>query len=177
MSQRSKKQRKATTTSTPSVTFYKVKLVPDEGFGTCREHASSVVDELLTTSEGQALSHSAALHGLVQNLFHSLDREHFVIVGLDAKHHIIGGSIVAIGSLTAAIVHPREVFKIAVTMNAAALILLHNHPSGDPTPSPEDHQLTKRLVDCGELLGIQILDHLVLGYNRYYSFADQGELR
>lgn len=176
MSEHIEKRAKALTTSRYSLSFYKLQLVRDEGFGMCQEHAVSVVDDILKNCQSPAISNSSILHGLVRHVFHKLDREHFVIVGLDAKHRIIGGSLVAIGSLTAAIIHPREIFKTAIAMNAAALILLHNHPSGDTTPSPEDHQLTKRLVDCGELLGIQILDHLVLGDDRYYSFADERVL-
>jgi DNA repair proteins len=80
------------------------------------------------------------------------------------------------GSLTLSIVHPREVFTLAVRESAAAVIFLHNHPSGDPTPSREDRVLTARLVSAGEVLGIRVLDHLVVGDGRYISFADQGWL-
>ncbi|GJL53098.1 MAG: hypothetical protein NPIRA02_02300 [Nitrospirales bacterium] len=153
-----------------------MKLVRDEGFGTCQEDSPGLVGNLLTQCAGPPISDSQVFYRLVRDAFQELDREHFVIVGLNAKHQIIGGSVVAIGSLTTAIVHPREIFKTAITMNAAALILLHNHPGGDPTPSPEDHALTKRLTDCGELLGVRVLDHLILGNDRYYSFADQGVL-
>jgi DNA repair protein RadC len=81
--------------------------------------------------------------------------------------------VVAIGSLTAALVHAREVFKPAVLANAAAVILAHNHPSGDPEPSREDRELTERLVKAGRLLGITVLDHVIVGEERFYSFADQ----
>lgn len=105
--------------------------------------------------------------------FKGIDREQFLVCGLDAKHHIIGLNVVSVGSLTVSIVHPREVFKPLILMNACALICAHNHPSGDPTPSAEDHALTSRLRQAGELLGITLLDHIILGeYN--YSFADQG---
>ncbi len=163
--------------STQPVMFYKLKLVRDLGFGRCCEQGPSLVDQLLMAGNGPTITDAVALYRRVCRVFHNLDREHFVIVGLDAKHHIIGGNLVAIGSLSTAIVHPREVFKPVVMMNAAALILLHNHPSGDPTPSPEDHALTKRLRECGELLGIQVLDHLIVGDDRYYSFVDQGVMR
>jgi DNA repair protein RadC len=83
---------------------------------------------------------------------------------------------VAIGSLSAAVVHPREVFKPAILANAAAVIVAHNHPSGDPEPSQEDKLLTRKLVLAGEALGIQVLDHVILGYERYYSFKDDGAL-
>lgn len=109
---------------------------------------------------------------LLAPLFDGLDREHFMVVALDAKHAVIGINTVSIGSVTLSIVHPREVFKPLLLMNASAVILAHNHPSGDSTPSPEDRALTRRLKDGGELLGIAVLDHVVLGEDRYYSFAD-----
>jgi DNA repair protein RadC len=111
---------------------------------------------------------------LLAPCFKGLDREQFVVCGLDAKHHIIGLNIVSTGSLTLSIVHPREVFKPLILMNACALICAHNHPSGDPAPSAEDRALTSRLRQAGELLGITLLDHIILGENRTYSFADQG---
>jgi len=107
-------------------------------------------------------------------LFEGLDREHFLICGLDAKHAVIGINIVSIGSLSLAIVHPREVFKPVILMNAGACLCAHNHPSGDITPSQEDLVLTKRLREVADLLGIPLLDHRILGDDRYYSFADQG---
>jgi DNA repair protein RadC len=113
---------------------------------------------------------------LLRPCFEGLDREHFLVCGLDAKHRIIGINVVSIGSLTLSIVHPREVFKPLILMNAAAFICAHNHPSSDPTPSQEDRLLTKRLCQGAELLGISLLDHLVLGENRHVSFADEGWL-
>ncbi len=105
-----------------------------------------------------------------------LRREVFKVVLLDAKHAILREATVSEGSLTLSIVHPREVFSLAVKESAAAVIFLHNHPSGDPTPSREDRLLTTRLVSAGEVLGIRVLDHLVIGDGRYVSFADQGWL-
>jgi DNA repair protein RadC len=88
------------------------------------------------------------------------DREHFVTLFLNRKNTVIGINTVSIGSLTASVVHPREVFKPAILANAAAIICAHNHPSGDPQPSQEDRVLTKRLVEAGKLLGIEVLDHV-----------------
>jgi DNA repair protein RadC len=105
-----------------------------------------------------------------------LRHEVFKVVLLDAKHAIMRDATVSEGSLTLSIVHPREVFTLAVKESAAAVIFLHNHPSGDPTPSQEDRILTARLVSAGEVLGIRVLDHLVVGDGRYVSFADQGWL-
>ena len=107
-------------------------------------------------------------------LLRDLRYELFKIILLDTKHCIIRDSTVSKGSLTLSIVHPREVFTIAVGASAAAVIFLHNHPSGDPLPSEEDRTLTKRLVEAGNLLGIRVLDHLIIGDGKYVSFADEG---
>jgi len=112
----------------------------------------------------------------LQAYFSGHDREEFIIIGLDGKNRIQFLNSVSMGCLTSSIVHPREVFKAAILGNAVSLILCHNHPSGDPTPSPEDVEITKRLVECGKLLGIAILDHVIIGDERYVSFADKGLL-
>lgn len=117
---------------------------------------------------------SIAAASVLRPYFAGLDREHFMVLGLDAKHRIIGINVVSIGSLSLAIVHPREVFKPLILMNAAAWLCAHNHPSGDVTPSAEDRALTKRLREAGELLGITLLDHIILADENEYSFADQG---
>ena len=106
--------------------------------------------------------------------FAPLDREHFVALVLDGKNRILGFNVVSVGSLTAALVHPREVFKAAILSNAAALVLVHNHPSGDPTPSAEDRAITERLRQVGELVGIRVLDHVVIGdEGQFVSLAEQ----
>ena len=117
---------------------------------------------------------SARATAILRPLFQGLDREQFLVACLDAKHAIIGVNVVSIGSLTLSIVHPREVFKPAILLNSAAIICAHNHPSGDPAPSAEDRVLTTRLREAGDLIGITILDHIILGDERTYSFADQG---
>lgn len=99
-------------------------------------------------------------------------RESFFTLLLDTRHRALGLRVISIGSLNSAPVHPREVFAPAVREGAAALILAHNHPSGDARPSPEDRRVTDRLREVGDLLGIEILDHVVVGGSRYYSFAD-----
>jgi DNA repair protein RadC len=88
-------------------------------------------------------------------------REHFVAIYLDGRHRAIADAIVSIGTATASLVHPREVFQPAIAVGACALLIAHNHPSGDPTPSPEDREVTRRLADAGRLLGITLLDHIV----------------
>jgi len=108
----------------------------------------------------------------------NVDREHFIVAMVDQKHKVIGINTVSMGSLTASVVHPREVMKPAILSNAAALLCCHNHPSGAPQPSQEDRALTKRLVDAGKLLGIALLDHVIIGdgTESYFSFADEGLL-
>ena len=101
------------------------------------------------------------------------DREHFIVLCLDTKHNITAVHTASIGSLNAAIVHPREVVKVAILATAAAVIVAHNHPSGDPTPSEEDIALTERLVSAGRILGIEVLDHLVLGDQRFVSLRER----
>ncbi len=103
-----------------------------------------------------------------------LDREHFRVILLNTKNHVLGIETVSVGSLNASLVHPREVFKKAIQRSAAAMILIHNHPSGDPTPSTEDMEITKRLCDAGRLMGIEILDHIIIGDHVFSSFREKG---
>lgn len=103
-----------------------------------------------------------------------LKKEHFVCLFLNTKNHIIARETLSIGTLNASLVHPREVFRAAIKHNSASLICVHNHPSGDPTPSPEDIGLTKRLTEAGELVGIEVLDHLVIGDGRFVSLKEHG---
>jgi len=106
-----------------------------------------------------------------------LDREVFGILLVNTRNRITAMHIVSVGTLNGAYVHPREVFKAAILGNAAAIILFHNHPSGDPEPSHDDRQLTRRLTDAGRILGIEVLDHVILGDEaRYYSFKERGML-
>lgn len=108
--------------------------------------------------------------------FRDLKKEVFRLVMLDGKNRIFADSVVSEGCLTSSIVHPREVYIQAIKNSAASVIFLHNHPSGDPSPSPEDIEITRRLVAAGDLLGIKVLDHIVIGEGGYLSFADKGLL-
>jgi DNA repair protein RadC len=137
---------------------YTVRLVPDS------RHRSPLI----------LIHNSADAATALRPFFAGLDREQFLVACLDAKHAIIGVNIVSIGSLTLSIVHPREVFKPSVLLNSSGIICSHNHPSGNPEPSSEDRVLTARLRQAGDLIGITVLDHIVLGDDRTFSFADQG---
>ncbi|HET6871358.1 MAG TPA: DNA repair protein RadC [Sporolactobacillaceae bacterium] len=110
---------------------------------------------------------------VMEDLRH-LSQEHFVALYLNTKNQVIHQQTVFIGSLNASIVHPREVFKEALKRSAASLVCFHNHPSGDPTPSREDIEVTKRLVDCGIMLGIEVLDHIIIGDKKYVSLKEKG---
>ncbi|HBG15861.1 MAG TPA: hypothetical protein DDW93_03700 [Firmicutes bacterium] len=105
-----------------------------------------------------------------------LDQENFITIHLNTKNRFITSETITIGTLDASLVHPREVFKAAIRQSSASLILAHNHPSGDPRPSKEDLNLTRRLKEAGDLLGIPILDHLIIGNNKYYSMKEEGTL-
>lgn len=101
------------------------------------------------------------------------DREQFLVILLTTKNHVIDVEYVTEGTLNATLVHPREIFKPAIKRSAHAIILAHNHPSGDPTPSKEDHMVTRRMVEAGKTIGIEVLDHLVLGKGHYISFRER----
>jgi len=103
-------------------------------------------------------------------------REIFYVVLLTNKNRKIREVKVSEGSLTASLVHPREVYNPVIRESAAAVIFVHNHPSGDPAPSPEDLEITRRLKEVGEVMGIRVLDHVVIGHERYFSFSDKGLL-
>lgn len=103
-------------------------------------------------------------------------KEHLYAFYLDGRSRLVHGEVVSVGTLTASLVHPREVFSPAVSRSAASLIIAHNHPSGDCTPSPEDREATRRLSRCGELLGIPLLDHLVVSTGSFFSFKEAGLL-
>lgn len=103
-----------------------------------------------------------------------LTQEHFVVLYLNTKNHVIHKKTIFIGSLNASIVHPREIFKEAFRYSAASVICLHNHPSGDPTPSREDIEVTKRLVESGKVIGIEMLDHIIIGDKKYISLKEKG---
>lgn len=116
----------------------------------------------------------AAVYQSLYPKMRGLKKERFVCLYLDTKNGLIREDVVSIGSLNASIVHPREVFRTAVEVSAASIILAHNHPSGDPAPSREDIMVTEKLVECGKMMGIEILDHVIVGDGRYFSLKNEG---
>ncbi len=122
----------------------------------------------------QKIKNAQDVYNQVSDELIPLKQEHFLALYLDTKNQVIKKQMVSKGTLNASLVHPREVFNPAVKASANSIILVHNHPSGDPTPSKEDETVTKNLVDAGELLGISILDHVVIGDGEFISLREKG---
>lgn len=135
-----------------------------------------VKDGDLRTQYNTKLNSAANAYNVVNSLIGDRDREHSVVITLDTQLQINSISIVSIGSVNQAIVHPREVFKSAILHNASSIIIAHNHPSGILEPSSADISITARLKEAGEILGIELLDHLIVNESRYYSFKENGIL-
>ena len=106
----------------------------------------------------------------------AMDRECFVGIYLNTRGQVLATELISMGTLSASLVHPREVFKVALLMNAAAIIVAHNHPSGGTMPSSEDKDATRRLCRAGELLGVPVMDHLIVAKDGHYSFKENGAL-
>lgn len=141
-------------------TYYDVQLVKEKAFRYNYERKISTPGALVEFVQGLGIQYKA--------------EEEFHMLTLDTKNNVTGGFTVSKGTVNASIVHPREVFKRALLHNASSIALVHNHPSGNPKPSEEDKQITKRLAEVGALIGIKVIDHIVLGEERYYSFRECG---
>ncbi|MBU1179736.1 DNA repair protein RadC, partial [Patescibacteria group bacterium] len=115
------------------------------------------------------------IHNQLRDL-HNHKKEHFVVFYLDSRNQEIKRETISIGTLNASLIHPREVFEPAIAHHSAQIIVAHNHPSGDPEPSEDDIEITKRLQEAGKILGIEVTDHIVVAKNGFYSFKEQGIL-
>ncbi len=111
---------------------------------------------------------------VVKNFLGEVDREYLIVIVLDVKNKINSISVASVGTLNSSIVHPREVFKTAILANGASIILAHNHPSGDTSPSKDDINITTRIKECGVLMGIELLDHVILGDEKFISLKNEG---
>lgn len=147
---------------------------PRQGGGNPRDIGDRQTLRRARVQTRRALRGSGDVYAHFRERLGSEAREHFYAVLLDNKHRKIKDVAVSLGSLTASIVHPRDVFAPVVREAAAAVVFVHNHPSGDPTPSKEDIEITQRLRAVGELMGVRVLDHIVIGKGRYVSFVDDG---
>jgi len=128
--------------------------------------SSGIQDRPLVTSPEQAAD-------VVMQRYGDREREHFGLLALDTKNRVIKEVVVSIGTLNGSMAHPREIFRPAILANAAAVILFHNHPSGDPTPSQNDISVTRRLMEAGRMMGVEVLDHVVVARNRFVSIKRQ----
>ncbi|TBL81630.1 RadC family protein [Paenibacillus thalictri] len=133
-----------------------------------RRLARSTMDDKVTVRHPQDVAN------LLMEDMRYLQKEHFVCLFLNTKNHVIGQETLSIGSLNASIVHPREVFRAAIGRSSASIVCAHNHPSGDPSPSPEDIEITQRLMESGEIIGIEVLDHIIIGDGEFVSLKQQG---
>ena len=132
-----------------------------------------LVKESSVLYETRTVSNPYDAYNLIKNFLIDSDREKFVVACLDTKKQPVNISVVSIGSVNSAIVHPREVFKVAMLSNASKIICFHNHPSGNLKCSKEDENITNRLKECGEILGIELVDHIIIGDNdTYFSFKE-----
>lgn len=127
-----------------------------------------------SVSNGSAVKAPQDIARIFMDEMKHYDREHFRAAFLNTKNQIIRTVTVSIGSLNASIVHPREILKPAISASAASIILVHNHPTGDPTPSREDIEFTRRFAKCGDLIGIELLDHVIIGADRFQSLKEGG---
>ena len=142
-----------------------------------KQRLTVVRDSSVTVTDAKA-SNPQSIGQILDRLVGDSPTENFIVLGLSAKLEVVGASIVSIGDIGSAIVTPRQVFSYALLVNARMIVVGHNHPSGCADPSPEDISLTKRLIEAGKILGIQVLDHVVIGKGsngvQYYSFHEHG---
>lgn len=137
------------------------------------EYKVMLVHDGNTAAEKRTVNQPLDAADIFRAYFTGADREIFAVGLLDRKNNILGINTVSVGGLSSSIVHPREVFKPAIVIGAASIILAHNHPSGDPTPSQPDIDITRRLSGAGALLGIEVLDHVIVG-DTHYSMKERG---
>ena len=135
-----------------------------------------MVKERSVLYSARRIQSSSDADALVRQFLEELDREAMIVVALNAKSEPTCLQVISTGSISASIVHPREVFKVAILSNAYSILLAHNHPSGDTKPSQEDLNITKRIKEASDIMGVPLLDHLIIGDEGYYSFKENGEL-
>lgn len=143
--------------------------------------AKKVIEELRISNEYKesekkrynAVTSPDILFGILRNKILNFSKEHFFVISLDTRNNFIGIDQISVGTLTASLVHPRETFESAIKRHAAHIIISHNHPSGDTEPSEDDIKITRRLVDAGKIMGIEVLDHLIFTESKYFSFKEK----
>ncbi|MBB6019063.1 DNA repair protein RadC [Paenibacillus sp. JGP012] len=166
-------------TTTALMNISEQQLVNIKGIGLSKARQLNAILKLaklltLPVSEQISIRSPKDIFHFLEPEFKFLKKEHFVCLFLNTKNKVICKEVISIGSLNATIVHPREVFHAAIKHCSASIVCAHNHPSGDSTPSPEDVNLTKRLVEAGETIGIDVLDHIIIGHNSYTSLREKN---
>jgi DNA repair protein RadC len=142
-----------------------------------REDRRMIVKE--SKRGGEIVSNAQAVYALINSVLDmeseiDRDKEHFYVLGLNCKNRVQYVELVSMGTLTASLIHPRETYRLAVMKGVASIVCIHNHPSGDPTPSRDDLAVTERLKKSGEILGINLLDHIIIGDGKFTSLKEQG---
>ncbi len=140
------------------INFVSVKLVRDKSF----------------LYKNRTVSEPKEAYELVREILENEDREKLIACFLNTKNQPVAINVISVGSLNSSIIHPREIFKVAILSNSASFILFHNHPSGNPEPSSEDIMATSRIKECGKLMGIEMLDHIIIGDETYCSMVEKG---
>ena len=161
----------------PSLSLKELQAI--NGIGPAKAMQITAVFELskrcnLSKDAGKPITSAKNVYDYASPKLQNSDREQFLVLLLDSKNRVIKSETVSIGILNASIVHPREVFKSAIKESANAIIMVHNHPSGDPAPSKEDKAITDNFQEAGNLLNIEVLDHVIIGRDTFYSFAKRG---
>ena len=131
-------------------------------------------ENLEIDEESFDIKNPEAVFKLISSSIKDKAKEHFKLILLNSRNKKIGFSTISIGTLTTSLVHPREVFKDAITHSAASVILCHNHPSGDPEPSEDDLKITRKLAESGKILGVEVMDHIIIGKTNFFSFREKG---
>lgn len=138
------------------------------------ELSRRLVEHCVTERKTEPITTPESLYELIKSKVSNHHKEHFFVCSLDTRNNLIAVDEISIGTLTASLVHPRETFEMAIRRHAAQIILAHNHPSGETDPSEDDLKITKRLVDAGKIMGIDILDHLIITNQKYLSFKEKN---
>lgn len=136
-----------------------------------------LVNEKGDISQKSCFKNSRQVYNYFMPKFHGMRKEKFLCTLLDTKNRVFKEAIISEGTLTSSLVHPREVFRYAIKEAAASVLFVHNHPSGDPSPSKDDIDITRRLIETGKIIGINVLDHIIIGDGRYFSFMEKGYLQ
>lgn len=133
-----------------------------------------IKSEIAKEAKQKEITSATEIYNLVKSKITSYTQEHLVVLSFDSRNKFLGIDTVSVGTLNANLIHPRETFDVAIRHHAAQIIVAHNHPTGDPEPSEDDLEITKRLVEAGKILGIEVIDHIVITKESFFSFKDKG---